>query len=239
MSIGQGITTFFDGVRAARRPGLGRYIWLPALVSLAIIAAGLTLTFNYISDLSAWLTAQLPGWLEFLSLILAPLLYLLGILVGAWLFAFLAVLLASPFLGDLSVAVEHAEFGSGPRPELGLLAGAAAALGREARKMGYFLPRAALVLVLSLVPVLNALAPLLWFAFGAWTMAVQFSDYPAENRGRPFHETLALLQRNRGAALGFGACATVALALPLINFLLIPGAVAGGTILFRRLQSTA
>jgi CysZ protein len=95
------------------------------------------------------------------------------------------------------------------------------------------------VLVASLVPVLNALAPLLWFAFGAWTMAIQFSDYPTENRGRPFHETVALLQRNRSAALGFGACATVALALPLINLLLIPGAVAGGTILYRRMQDNA
>jgi CysZ protein len=237
LSITLGIRAFFDGMRAARRPGLGRYIWLPALVSLVIIAAGLALTFNYIGDLTAWLTAQLPGWLEFLSLIVAPLLYLLGILIGTWLFAFLAVLLASPFLGDLSVAVEHAEFGSGPRPQQGLVAGALTALGREARKMAYFLPWGIVVLVLSLVPVLNTLAPLLWFTFGAWAMAVQFSDYPTENRGHPFRETVTLLQKNRSAALGFGACATVALAIPLINFLLIPAAVAGGTILYRRLQT--
>jgi len=238
LNVGHGIGSFFDGIRAARRPGLGRYIWLPALVSLVVIAAGLTLTFGYIGELSAWLTRQLPGWLEFLSMILAPLLYLLGILIGAWLFALLAVLLASPFLGDLSVAVEHAEFGDGPAQVPGLWAGAVSALGREARKMGYFLPRALLVFVLTLVPVVNAVAPLVWFAFGAWVLAIQFSDYPGENRSRPFRDTVALLQRNRGAALGYGACATVAMAIPVVNFLLIPGTVAGGTILYRRLQDS-
>lgn len=236
MSVGHGIGIFFEGIRAARRPGLGRYIWLPALLSLIVIATGLTLTFGYIGELSAWLTRQLPGWLEFLSMILAPLLYLLGILIGAWLFALLAVLLASPFLGDLSVAVERAEFGNGPEQVPGLWAGAVSALGREVRKLGYFLPRLLAVFVLTLIPLVNVAAPLLWFVFGAWTLAIQFSDYPNENRGRPFRDTVALLQGNRGAALGYGACATLALAIPIVNFLLIPGAVAGGTILYRRLH---
>lgn len=237
MSIGHGIRSFLDGARAARAPGMGRYTWLPALVSLVVIVAGITWAFGYIGDLSRWLTDALPGWLEFLTVILAPLLYLLGILMGAWLFGFLAVLIASPFLGDLSIAVERAEFGNGPEQPPGLWQGALSAVGRELRKLGYYLPRLLGVFVISLIPVVNALAPLLWFAFGAWILAIQFCDYPAENRGRPFRDTVALLKRRRGAALGYGACATVALAIPLVNFLLIPVAVAGGTILWRRLEA--
>jgi CysZ protein len=237
LSLGQGVRAFLDGGRAARRPGMARYTWLPLLVSLVVIVAGLTLAFGYIGDLSRWLTGQLPGWLEFLRLILTPLLYLLGILAGAWLFAFLAVLLASPFLGDLSIAVERAEFGSGPEQPPSLWAGALSALGRELRKIGYHLPRLLVVFLVTLIPVINFLAPLVWFAFGAWTLAIQFCDYPVENRGRPFHDTVALLKRHRGAALGYGACATVAMAIPLVNFLLIPMVVAGGTILWRRLHT--
>ena len=74
-------------------------------------------------------------------------------------------------------------------------------------------------------------------AVGAWTLAVQFADYPLENRGRPFRDTLTLLRANRAAALGFGACATLALAVPLVNFLLVPVAVAGGTLLWLRLDA--
>jgi CysZ protein len=237
LSLGQGIRAFVDGGRAVRAPGLGRYTWLPALVSLVVIAAGLFLAFGYIGELSRWLTEQLPGWLEFLGLILAPLLYLLGMLIGAWLFAFLAVLVASPFLGDLSIAVERSQFASGPEQPPSLWQGAIGALGRELRKLGYYLPRLLVVFLLTLIPVLNAAAPVLWFGFAAWTLAIQFCDYPNENRGRPFRDTVGLLQRHRGAAFGYGACATLAMAIPLVNFLLIPVAVAGGTILWRRLQS--
>lgn len=237
MTVGDGIRAFLDGSQAARAPGLGRYIWLPAAVSLVVIGVGLSVTFGYIGEFSAWLTGQLPGWLDFLSLILAPLLYLLGVLLGTWLFGFLAVLIAGPFLGDLSIAVERRAFGSGPEQPPSLWAGAVSAIGRELRKMAYYLPRLLLVFLLTLIPLVNAVAPLLWFGFGAWTLAVQFCDYPTENRGRPFRDTVGLLQRHRAAALGYGACATLALAVPLLNFLLIPVAVAGGTLLWRRLQA--
>ena len=236
MSLAGGIRAFLDGGRAVRAPGLGRYIWLPALVSLVVIVAGLILAFGYIGELSRWLTGMLPEWLGFLGLILTPLLYLLGILAGAWLFGFLAVLISSPFLGDLSIAVERAEFASGPEQPPTLWQGAVGALGRELRKLGYYLPRLLAAFVITLIPVINIAAPLVWLVFGAWTLAIQFCDYPNENRGRPFGDTVALLKRHRGAALGYGACATVALAIPLVNFLLIPVAVAGGTILWRRLQ---
>ena len=111
------------------------------------------------------------------------------------------------------------------------------ALGREGRKLLYHLPRLLGVFVLTLIPLINAAAPVLWFLFGAWTLAVQFADYPLENRGRPFRDTLTLLRANRAAALGFGACATLALAVPLVNFLLVPVAVAGGTLLWLRLDA--
>ena len=236
MTPADGIRSFLDGLRAVRAPGLGRYTWIPAAVSLVVVVVGLGVTFSYVADLSTWLTARLPDWLEFLELLLVPLLYLLGVLAGTWLFALVAVLIAGPFLGDLSMAVERREFGDGPPEPLSLWAGALASLGRELRKLGYHLPRLLLVFLVTLVPLLNTLAPLVWFLFGAWTLAIQFCDYPTENRRRPFAETVDLLKRNRGAALGYGACATVALAIPLVNFLLIPAAVAGATLLWRRLQ---
>ncbi len=108
------------------------------------------------------------------------------------------------------------------------------AFRREGRKLLYHLPRLLIVATLSVIPFINTFAPLLWLVFGAWTLAVQFADYPAENRGLPFADTLERLRRQRWTALGFGACATVALAIPVLNFLLVPVAVAGGTLLWQR-----
>jgi len=236
VGLTDGIRAFLDGGRAARAPGLARYTWLPALVSLIVIVTGLTLAFGWLSDLSVWLTGLLPGWLGFLSAVLTPLLYVLGVLLGAWLLGLLAVLISSPFLGDLSIAVERAEFASAPEQPPSFWQGALGALGRELRKMAYYLPRLLVVFVITLIPVINLAAPLVWLLFGSWILAIQFCDYPSENRGRPFRETVTLLERHRAAALGYGACATLALSIPLVNFLLIPVAVAGGTILWRRLQ---
>jgi len=235
MSFGAGARLFLDGARAARRPAVSRYIWLPALLSLAVIAAGLATAFAYTGDLADYLTGQLPASLNFLGAILGPLLYALSVLIGAWLFGFVAVLLASPFLGDLAIEVERDQFGDAPGHDPSFWHGVASAMAREIRKLGYYLPRLLVVFLLTLVPGINAVAPFVWFGFGAWTLAVQFCDYPTENRGRPFRETLDLLRRDRGAAFGYGSCATLALAIPLLNFLMIPVAVAGGTLLHRRL----
>jgi len=107
---------------------------------------------------------------------------------------------------------------------------------RELRKLRYHLPRLLLLILVSIVPVLNTFAPLLWLGFGAWMMAVQFCDYTTENRFHDFRDTLALLSANRAAALGFGICVTVTMSIPLLNFIVAPIAVTGGTLLMQQIR---
>ena len=236
MSLLRGIRTFTDGAQLMRQPRLLRFAWIPALLSLLIISAGLWFAFSYVTEFSDYLVAQMPSWLGFLSFILTPLLYLLGLLTGAWLFGLIAILIASPLLGDLSLAVEeHTTPGAAP-PAPAFLPGLAVAFRREGRKLLYHLPRLLIVAILSVIPFINTFSPLLWLVFGAWTLAVQFADYPAENRGLAFVDTLERLRGQRWTALGFGGCATVALAIPVLNFLLVPVAVVGGTLLWQRTQ---
>lgn len=239
LSLLNGIRTFADGVSLTREPKLLRYAWIPALLSLAIVSAVLAYAFGCVEEFSDFLVARLPSWLGFLHFILVPLLYLFGVLTSAWLAGLLAAVIASPLLGDLSLATEQiTEPESAPQPP-SFFAGLASAMGREGRKLIYYLPRLIGVAVLSVVPVINVAAPLAWLLFGAWTLAVQFADYPAENRGLPFQATLTRLKAHRGTALGFGACATLALGVPLLNFLLVPVAVVGGTLLWQRTETSA
>ncbi len=236
MNPALGISSFVKGFSLARHPGLRRYTWLPVVISLLVCVSGLYFAFDYLIGVTDRWLAGLPDWLSWLDLLLKPLLYLTGVLGGAWLFSLLAVLIASPFLGALSMALERIQYGNAPEADTQIWTDIGMSLAREARKLLYHLPRLLLVFVLTLIPVINLAAPLIWLLFGAWTMAVQFVDYPTENRQQPFQETLAKLKANRGAALGFGLCATGALMIPLLNFLLIPVAVAGGTVLWRALE---
>lgn len=235
MSVGGGLRCFLQGARLAWAPSLRAFVLWPMAVSLLLVVALLGLGFSFVRDATAAVVEWLPDWLDWLGKVLAPVLYALGLLVAGWLFGFVAVLAASPFLGVLSARAERLAFGDGPREvEGGVWHAVVGAFAREGRKLAYHLPRLALVLAIGFVPVLNAAAPALWFAFGAWMLAVQFVDYAAENRGLGFAATLALLHANRAAALGFGALATLLLAVPFGALFVIPAAVSGGAVLWRR-----
>ena len=202
MDFAVGLSCFVRGARLARSRALRRFVWMPMAVSFVVIALLLVLGHAALEDVRAWLVARLPDWLDWLAHGLAPLFYLLAVVVGGWLFSFLAVLLASPFLGGLSARAEREAFGAGPDHDEGTGPAIQRTLAREARKIAYHLPRLALVFVFTLVPVVNVAAPLVWLAFGAWMLAVQFVDYAGENRGLDFRDTLALLRANRSAAFG-------------------------------------
>ena len=223
-----GIQCFLRGISLAFTRDNLPFVIAPALTSLAVVSLGLYFAFSYVEDLSAYLVGTLPAWLSFLSAILEPLLYLFGILTGTWLFGFLAAIIGSIFLGDLALKID-----GGDGTERPWYHDIWPALKREARKLRYHLPRLLALVVLSVIPLINAFAPLLWILFGAWLMAIQFCDFAVENRRMDFLETLAILRGRRMAALGFGACATFAMAIPLLNFLVAPVAVIGGTLLMR------
>ena len=238
MSFGTGAACFVGGIRLARQPGLRRFVWAPAAVGVGVVVVLLVAGYGWIRAALVWAVEWLPSWLDWLVPLLAPVLYLLGIVVGGWLFGLIAVVAASPFLGTLAARAERAAFGDAPAMEEGLAAALAKTCRRELGKLAYHLPRLlALLLLLPLVPVVNLATPLLLYAFGAWMLALQFTDYAAENRGLPFAETRALLGQHRAAALGFGALAALALAIPLAAPFVVPAGVCGGALLWRRLTT--
>ena len=237
MKFGVGLSCFLGGGRLAGAKPLRPFVWAPLAVSFAVLAALLAIGYDALQVAREWLATLTPDWLDWLGDVLAPLFYVLGIIAAGWMLGFLAALLASPFLGALSASAEREAFGTGPGNDesLGLGLGALRTLAREGRKLAYHLPRLAAVFVLTLIPIVNVVAPFLWIAFGAWMLAVQFVDYAAENRGLEFRDTVALLRANRAAAFGFGAPVALLLAIPFAALVVIPAAVCGGAILWRRL----
>ncbi len=50
---------------------------------------------------------------------------------------------------------------------------------REWQKLARYLPRAIVLLLLYFIPgVGQTVAPVLWFLFSAWMLAIQYCDYP-------------------------------------------------------------
>ncbi len=229
MNLLDGLRCYMNGMSRATKSDVRAFVLIPALVSLVVVSTGIYFAFGYIDDLTLYL-GQL-GMPEFLEWIIEPLLYIFGVLLSVWLFGFVATLVGSPFLGDLNLKIDPPD-GYVPVPWHQQIW---PTVKRELRKLRYTLPRIIGLLLLSFVPFVNFLAPVFLLGYGGWLMAVQFCDFSFENRGLSFDETLATLRPMRLYAIGFGACVTFTMSIPLLNFVAAPVAVIGGAYCARNL----
>jgi CysZ protein len=145
------------------------------------------------------------------------------------------LLLTSPFHALLSERVEELVTGE-PIPSSDSFGRALLevprAFLREVRKLLAYLPVALGMLLLTIIPVLNAFAPLGWFLLGAWMMSLQFMDYPMDNHRLPFREVREACAAKRASTIGFGGTVAFFTGIPLVNLIVIPAAVIGATLLW-------
>jgi len=229
-----GARYLLTGIGLILRPGLRRFVIVPVLVNTLIFAGATAYGLTQFADLIAWLETLIPAWLEWLTWLLWPLFILALLVLVFFTFGLLANLIASPFNGLLAEEVERHLTGRSPSDAglAELLRDLLPTLVDELRKLGYALFSAVPFLVLFLIPGINVFAPLLWFVYTAWVMAVQYADFPMGNHGLKFRAQRARLRERPFLALGFGAATGALTSVPIVNFLAMPSAVAGATALW-------
>jgi len=226
-----------EGLKLILSPGLRLFVILPLSVNLLVF---LGLIYLAMRQFGNWVDAfmpNLPEWLIFLEYILWPLFVALVVLMVFFTFTLLANIIAAPFNGFLAEKVEMVARGEDSSPPFSwseLLAMLPRTIGREARKLAYFAPRALALLVLSFIPLVNIVAAPLWLLFGIWMMAVQYIDYTADNNKMSWNEMMSWLRGRRWKSLSFGAATYAALLVPVLNLLIMPAAVAGATLFWVR-----
>lgn len=231
-----GARFLLGGFSLINQPGVRRFAYIPILINTLLFSAAI---WFGVSQFDYWMTALSPAWLPgrletALMWILWPLFAVLIIIVVFFTFTILANIVAAPFNGLLAEAVEK-RLSNQPPPEqtmLQLIADTPRMIWNEIRKLGYLLKWMIPLLLLSWIPGLNLIAPLLWIGFSSWTLALDYHDYPLGNHLLGFPEQRALLRQKRGLALGFGMTTLGATMIPVINFLVIPAATAGATQLY-------
>ncbi|CAE6894580.1 MULTISPECIES: sulfate transporter CysZ [Pseudomonas] len=231
-----------EGFRLIMRPGLRLFVLLPLTINVILFIA---LVGFAIQQFSGWVETfipNLPSWLSFLEYVLWPLFGALVVLMVFFTFTMLANMIAAPFNGFLSEKVEIVVRGEDNFPPFSwteFMAMVPRTIGRELRKLGYFLPRAIGLFILSFIPVINLVAAPLWLLFGIWMMAIQYIDYPADNNKMSWQDMLAWLRQKRWQSLGFGGITYVALLVPVVNLVMMPAAVAGATLFWVRERGDA
>lgn len=220
------------GMKLITQPGLRRFVLIPLLVNVLVFSAAIWYGITWFESFLVWMQSRIPAWLQWLDWILWPLFILALLILVFYSFTLVANLLASPFNGLLAEKVELHLTGR-PLNEGGgwtkALVELVPTLLDELRKLAFAALLAIPFLVLFLIPGINLAAPFLWFLYTAWVLALQYSDYPMGNNGLKFSEMRACLRRKRVLGLGFGAATAGLTMVPVLNFIVMPSAVAGAT----------
>lgn len=228
-----GLHYLSQGAQLILRPELRLFILVPLLVNLGLFVAITGILIQQFSGTIDWMLGFLPGWLDFLSWILWTLFSLILLLVYGYSFSILTNLIAAPFYGLLAEKTEALLTGKAPDSEP-LSQMIPRVLVRELRKLWYFIWRGLLLtligFVISLIlPPFSVIMPVIMFAWGAWCMAIQYVDYPADNHQTPFPQLRDQLATARYSSLGFGGLVMAGTMIPLANIVILPIAVVGGT----------
>ncbi len=231
---------FIQGVKLLLHPKLRRYTLVPLLVNVALFVSLTYFLLSYFENLSAW-DLNFPAWLELLEKILKWAAWLLIVVVAllayGYFFNIITNILAAPFYGLLAQKTEELLLGVAP-PDESMIRMVPRTLGREIQKLVYFLLRGVMVLLLMLilgtVVVLSPLVPVVGLLWGAWSMAIQYVDYPADNHQTPFRRLRKQLRYRKYSSIGFGSMVMGCSMIPLINIIAMPAAVTGGTLYWVR-----
>ncbi|WP_062267997.1 sulfate transporter CysZ [Endozoicomonas arenosclerae] len=231
---GSGPGYFFRGLSYLPDPALRWFVLIPLTVNILVFGFLIYFGLQQMNGLMEQMVNWLPSWLSFLEFLLWPLLFLAMLGVVFFTFTIVGNFIAAPFNGLLAEKVQNLH-GKTDLPEYELkdwLTLLPRTIGREVRKLTYYLPKAVILLILSFIPVVNLITPVLWFLFNSWMMSIQYCDYAADNRGVTFNDMLDRLKQDRNYVWGFGATVTLIMLIPFVNLLIMPAAVVGSTLLW-------
>ncbi|ORT50425.1 cysteine biosynthesis protein CysZ [Vibrio sp. qd031] len=226
-----GFGYFLYGMELTTKPGIRHFVLLPLLANIVIVGMALYLLFSNLGTwIDSWL-AYLPQWLIWLEYVLWPLLVITIVGLFSYFFSTLANFIAAPLNGLLAEKVENYLTGRQDNSTvLDVIKDLPRVFKREWQKLWYTTPKAIGLFLLMLIPALGqTVAPVLWFLFTAWMLAVQYCDYPFDNHKVPFATMRQELKQNQGSAYSFGGLVSLFTTIPLLNLVVMPIAVCGAT----------
>ncbi|WP_371773327.1 EI24 domain-containing protein [Streptomyces sp. NBC_01438] len=239
--LGAGFSHLVKGQRWVVRHGRWLGIGLiPGLITLVVYAGALVGLGYGADDLAAWATPFADDWsspwLGLLRTTLTVLVFAFGLFLAVITFTAVTLLVGQPFYEALSEEVDRAEGGEAPESGLPLWR----ELWISARDSLRILVRVALYGVLlfafGFVPVAGqTVVPLIGFCVTGYFLAEELTAVALQRRGMVLKDRLVLLRGRRLLILGFGVPLGLAFLVPFVAVFLMPGAVAGATLLAREL----
>ncbi|MFI7497545.1 EI24 domain-containing protein [Streptomyces sp. NPDC049687] len=241
--LGAGFQYLMKGQRWVARNGKQYgFGLLPGLITLVLYLAALVALAVWGTDFVAWATPFADDWsspwLGLFRGLLVLVLFALGLLLAVLTFTAVTLLIGQPFYESLSETVDRDVSPDGTAPESGL------PLWRElwisARDSLRILVRAAvwgiLLFAAGFVPLVGqTVVPVIGFLVTGFFLTEELTAVALQRRDVDLRARLTLLRSRKALVWGFGTPLGLAFLIPVVAVFLMPGAVAGATLMARDL----
>ncbi|SHM06606.1 EI24 domain-containing protein [Actinacidiphila paucisporea] len=221
-----------------------RYGMAPALITLVGYAGALVALVVWSDDLASWATPFADGWTSpvrgaFRELVTA-MLVCGGLLVAVISFTAVTLLVGQPFYESLAHRVDVSQGNAPEPPDRSALRELWTGVRDSVRVLLLVGAFGVVLFVLGFVPVVGqTVVPAVGFCVSGFFLTAELSAVSMQRRDIALRERLRLLRGRPMLVLGFGVPLVLTFLVPFAAVVLMPGAVAGATLLTRELLHAA
>lgn len=234
-----GSSLLFRGLGlVVRSPRLLLLGLVPGVISFALVLTALGILLYFVRDVATVLTWFADGWSEVVRegfrWLVAFAVAAVGIILAVVTFTALTLTIGDPFYEAISKRVDD-RFGGVSEVEVPWHRTFVWNLADSLRLLLLSLLTSLVLFVLGLIPgVGQTVVPVIGAVIGGWLLAVEIAGVPFNRRGLRLRDRRRLLRANRALTLGFGVPVFMVFLVPFVAVLVMPAAVAGSTLLTRR-----
>lgn len=215
---------------------------LPAVITAALMITGWVFLFMSIDSIAGWLTGFASSWSEtwrdVAEVAVGISVIAVGLGLSVLLFTAITIMIGGPFYEYIAEEVED-ELGGVPEAEQvgwwrGLLVGLRGTLLLVGTSILFAIP----LFFCGFIPVIGqTVVPVLAVCINGYLLGIELTGIPFTRRGRSFKQRRQALATRRALVLGFAVPAYLLCLIPLAAIIVLPAAMAGGTVLSHRLLS--
>jgi CysZ protein len=238
---------FFTGIGMLLRglkiygtnPGLVLLGLLPALIAFLVLAAALVAIAYLADDAGRWVTWWADDWSDgardLVRLLAGLAIFGLALLLAVLTYTALTLAIGEPFYEKIAEKVDDSCGGVANPVDLPWYRDVLRGLKESVRLIVLSAVLGTALFAAGFLPFVGqTVVPVIGALIGGWALAVELTGVAFVRRGMYLKQRRVHLRRHRALALGFGTTAFVLFLIPGVNILVMPAAVAGGTLLTRR-----
>jgi CysZ protein len=241
--LGVGFSYLVQGQRWVARHGKQfGFGLIPGLITLVLYAAALTALALWGTDFVAWATPFADDWSSpwpgLFRGFLTAVLFALALLLAVVTFTAVTLLIGQPFYEKLSEEVDRdvSKDGTAPESDLPLWRDLLISARDSLRILLRAVAWGVLLFALGFIPFVGqTVVPVIGLMVTGFFLTEELTAVALQRRSVGLRDRLTLLRSRKRLVWGFGTPLGIAFLVPFVAVFLMPGAVAGATLMARDL----